>query len=276
MSEVLGFLKLENRYLIKGVLVPETGLHIGSGQTGDRTDAPVFQDGKGPLVPGSSLRGVLRSTAEKILQSLGDNRGCVLFTKQTDATHSTCFTVNDKLMKTFHESIATRERNERERLLHEKLLRGDGLCDICRLFGSPLLASKLKIGDLRPINPKTIVRDGVGIDRDTETAREHIKYDFEVLYCEKLEFRAEIENATGTDLALLGILLREMKSPGIDLGGKKSRGLGRCCLQDHPLDVTGFDTPAGLRQFFLKGVPLPVPDFHQKVESALRNYLEVN
>ena len=275
MPEVLGFLKLQNRYVVKGGLIPETGLHVGSGQSGDLTDAPVFRGAKGPLVPGSSLRGVLRSNLEKILQTVGGNRGCVLFTTSDDSTHKTCFTVNDGLHKDFQKKIEALERVERERKLHEKLL-DDGLCDICRLFGSPLLASKLNIGDLHPVKPKTITRDGVGIDRDTETAREHVKFDFEVLYCDKLEFRLEIENADANDLALLGILLREMKSPGIDLGGKKSRGLGRCRLDTAPLDVRGFDSPSGLKQFFTSGALPPVKDFENKLAAAVSNYLKVN
>ena len=99
MPTISGFLKLENRYVITGTLKPAAALHIGSGTVNAKTDAPFFSDHLGPLIPGSTLRGVLRSRLERILQGVGGNRGCVLFTTETDNTHTKCFTVNEGLLK---------------------------------------------------------------------------------------------------------------------------------------------------------------------------------
>jgi CRISPR-associated RAMP protein (TIGR02581 family) len=239
------------------------------------TDAPFFRDHQGPLIPGSTLRGVLRNRLEKILQAIGGDRGCVLFTTDIDRTHPKCLTANEALLKAFQGQLASKPAGERERLMEEKLLGGDGLCDICRLFGSPLLASKLRICDARPGSPKTQIRDGVGIDRDTETAREHIKYDYETLDSEGFTFRAEVENATDKDLALLDILFQEMRNPGIEVGGKKSRGLGRCVL-DGGLTVRGFSGKEELVRFLGSGELLPVPGFQTKLTNCLNAYLGVN
>jgi CRISPR-associated RAMP protein (TIGR02581 family) len=275
MPAVSGFLKLENRYVIAGTLNPAT-LHIGSGVADARTDAPFLRDhNERPLIPGSGMRGVLRSRLEKILQAIGGNRGCVLFASPSDQTHPTCFTVNDNLLDEFKERHKSRPAAERERLLEQKLLEGDGLCDICRLFGSPLLASKLRIADALPEEPKTQIRDCVGIDRDTETAREHIKYDFEALDAKSFIFRAELENATDKDLALIAILFQEMRNPGIEVGGKKSRGLGRCVLKGE-LTVHGFEDRTGLMLFLGSGRLGRIPSFENKLKGCLKTYLEVH
>ena len=104
------------------------------------------------------------------------------------------------------------------------------LCPICQFFGSTLMASKLSIRDATLAgDPKPPVhrRDGVGINRDTEVAQEHIKYDFEVLES-GVAFKTVLclENAEASDFALLYILLQEWKR-GLEFGGKRSRGLGR-------------------------------------------------
>jgi len=275
MPKTSGFLKLESRYAITARLVPSSALHIGSGAISAKTDAPFFCDDTGPLIPGSGLRGALRSRLEKILQAIGGDRGCVLFTTDADCTHTKCFTVNSDLLKSFQKQHAMKPTLERERLLEEKLLEGDGLCDICRLFGSPLMASKLRISDARPKDSKVQVRDGVGIDRDTETAREHIKYDFEALYSSGFELRVEIENATDWDLALLAILFREMRDPGIELGGKKSRGLGRCKLEGE-LKVQGFSGSKELGRFLGTGKLEDVPGFQSRLSKCLERYLGVS
>src|SRR5215207_10121039 len=51
-----------------------TGLHIGAGKSADLagSDLPVLRDALGrPIVPGSSLRGILRSGVEAICLALG-------------------------------------------------------------------------------------------------------------------------------------------------------------------------------------------------------------
>jgi len=273
MPATAGFLKLENRYTITARLKMPSAMHIGSGTVNAKTDSPFFQGQDGPIIPGSSIRGVLRSRLEKILQAVGGNRGCVLFFEDPN---SRCFTSpNSKLKKEFDEEHRNKTAAERERLLEDKLLT-DGLCDICRLFGSVLLASKLRISDAKPVKPELLIRDGVGIDRDTETAREHIKYDFETLYSDGFTFQADIENATDPDLALLAILFQEMLNPGIEIGGKKSRGLGICTLVKGTVSAKGFSDREGLIRFLGSGVLEPIPDFEQKLTSCLNAYLGGN
>ena len=59
---------LHKRLRLMGTLTTRTALRIGSGGSGelDAADLPVLRDAEGfPLIPGGSLKGVLRSTIER-------------------------------------------------------------------------------------------------------------------------------------------------------------------------------------------------------------------
>ena len=267
MKQPEGFLALKNRYILEGELVSEAPLHIGGAAPSPQTDAPFLRDAAGAYIPGSSVRGVLRSTLERILQSLDGARGCVLF---AEGTHPSCLT-DEKNLKAFNEELRGTDA-ENEEALQRKVL-GDGQCDICKLFGSPLMASKLRIADCR-LNPpgEFTIRDGVGIDRDTEAAREKIKFDFEALDNGAVfSFCLQLENAEHRDFALLAILLSEMTQRGIEVGGKKSRGFGRVRLKLKE-SVSFFDN---LATFLTTGLQtMRADEFQRQIGGHLANYLQ--
>ncbi len=61
------------RHWFVGKLIPESALHVGSGAGNERTDSLCLRDGEERLfIPGSSLRGVLRSFLEKTFRSHKD------------------------------------------------------------------------------------------------------------------------------------------------------------------------------------------------------------
>jgi CRISPR-associated RAMP protein (TIGR02581 family) len=113
-------------------------------------------------------------------------------------------------------------------------------CLVSRVFGSPWLASKVSIRDLLVDEQiwfgQFEVRNGVAIDRDTETAAEKKLYDFEVVPS-GTRFHCEIvvENAIDWELGLLMAGLRPFERGEATLGGARSRGLGlvkvewKCC-----------------------------------------------
>jgi len=262
-SKATGFLALENRYIIEGNLKFDGAVHIGSGYEGAGSDAEFVRGAfkaKQPFLPGSSLRGVLRSTLERILQAAKPESACVLFAKES---HGSCLTVKENydILKLLWEESRVSPA-EREKQLMESLS-GDGQCDVCKLFGSPLMASKLRIDDCKLHDGgKSAVRHGVGIDRDTETASPQIKYDFETFDGgPRFHLRMQIENAGQSDLALLGVLLHEMRE-GIQVGGKRSCGLGRCKLEGY--QVSYFDK-ATVLDFLKTGKPKAMNDFETRV-----------
>jgi CRISPR-associated RAMP protein (TIGR02581 family) len=219
---MLLFDTLSNRCVIKARLQAEGALHIGSGMAGVATDAPFVRMGNAPYIPGSSLRGTLRSTVERLIQAIRpEEKFCLNFNHAVDCASS---------------PEQAKEREEKEKR-EQKEVKAEDLrfCAICGFFGSTTVASRFKISDAvqSAAKPKEPVRrDGVGIDRDTETARDQIKYDFEVLDpgCE-FDVTLQVENSEDADRAILYVMLLEMKN-GFDVGGKRSRGLGRMKLME--------------------------------------------
>jgi len=105
-------------------------------------------------------------------------------------------------------------------------------CTVCRLFGSPWLASRIYFQDALLSNgdelPRlTEVRDGVGIDRDLGTAKRGIKFDFETVPAgASFDVRIVVENAEEWEVGLLLLSLKAMEQGELPIGGKTTRGLG--------------------------------------------------
>lgn len=239
------FSQLSNRYIIDGALTFDTPFHIGSGESGTSTDSLVVKYfGSEPYIPGSSFKGVLRSTVERIARALGIDT-CSLYSKDECNTVINKEFDNNTGWKKIKEDLPKTE-DDYIKILLENVRSGNGLCRTCRLFGSTFLASKIYVDDLKLIGDPipTEIRDGVGIDRDTGTAVEGVKYDYEVVpHSQRFSLKMKIENADDRDLSLLSIGLREFME-GVKLGGMTSRGLGSCKLEDNgTVSCLKLDTP---------------------------------
>lgn len=249
MTATFGHHTLQNRYCFEGRLELTSPLRLSSGRASDVTDAPLMRNRAGvPYIPGSSLRGALRSEMERILaglcQEITGVRACILFSQ--DSSPDACISIDRKKQ----EKLLTLNEDQVLPYLDEHL------CDLCRLFGSPAYASRLTLEDSVPVNPadhpkNANIRDGVGIDRDTGAARENIKFNYEVLEPEKDKtvfiLRMQIENfAKGLPDATLLRLLLSLLEEGLFVGGKRSAGLGKIRLQKDTLKVRGFKNPQEL------------------------------
>ena len=173
---------------------PSTALHIGGGTgTLSPSDSPVVRGPDGlPFIPGSSFKdpsamlwrswrlaaaSELQPAARRVSGRRGD--------AQRDLRHQ-----------------AEEERWTEAKLVTELEQR---LCDTCKLFGSVFRSSRIFFDDLPLVEwaGATQIRDGVGIDRDTEKARDRLKYDFEVVPPDAaFSMRVSLENPSTTDLAL--------------------------------------------------------------------------
>jgi len=237
----------ESRWEITADLVAETGLRVGAGgetSLPTATDLPVLKDARGhPFIPGSSLRGVLRSHIERIVRALepyaGNGRGaCVVGVE-------TCIPE-----RADEEQGETGERGRAEQVWKRS-------CRVCRVFGNTRLASRVRIADLPLIETETTsyveVRDGVAIDREKETVIH--KYDFEAVPT-GVRFRLSIvaDNLTPVERGLLWLGLREMQRGHIHLGGFKGRGLGQVTLEKLELRLVEASDRATLRAYLLEGV----------------------
>lgn len=221
------FHRLHSRYVLECTLDGETGLHVGAGMPSQNADSPFIRDGQGCFIPGSSIRGSLRSTAERLAWVLfpGESAYCT----------------------SFRPAVAGCDRELSAEVQDKRVASGRfRVCPLCGFFGSTAMAARFKVSDARQaatVLQEPLKRDGVGIDRDTETASSRIKYDFEVLEkgC-RFNFTMQLENGEPDDFALLYLLLTEMQN-GFEVGGKRSRGLGRCKLSSY--EVRYFDQSNG-------------------------------
>jgi CRISPR-associated RAMP protein (TIGR02581 family) len=222
------FEHFDNRTIIEGTVTVTGGLHIGAGgqiQPGG-TDNPVIRDALGrPFIPGSSLKGALRSFCERTLYTL--NHPCMPACLITSKLGQ-CLSV-DSYADEFEEVKAAFEGHQIAESEYAEFIESR-LCAVCRLFGSPYQAAKAYIQDLplaEPMPAPVQLRDGVAIDRDLLTAVPRRKFDYEVVpAATSFRLRILVENARDEELGLLFLALRQLRVGDIPLGGKASRGLG--------------------------------------------------
>lgn len=223
-----------SRLGLSGTFETVTAIRIGAGRATSpvSSDLPVVRDALGePYIPGSSFKGVLRSYVESVLRSL------------TDCTHIVCNPTADDEQCVPREAMQKlREWREKQRKQNKKVSDAEfaqtilrDTCWVCQLFGSPWVASKLQIRDLH-VDGSTWFgqyqqRNGVGIDRDTETARDGLLYDYEVVpagVC--FGFKAVVTNAVDWQLGMLYLGINAFERERIPIGGGSSRGLGQVRL----------------------------------------------
>ena len=165
-------------------------------------------------LPGSSLKGVLRSHAERIARTLGLR--C-------------CDPLGD--------GSCGRRLEGREGLSSPQ--KYAELCTICRLFGHTVQASHLCISDAYPQTPilRTERRDGVAIDR-VSGAVAGGPFSLEVVTEGRFATQLSLHNFQLWQVGLLAIALRDLERGRVPIGFGKSRGLGRVTVLYEGLEVS--------------------------------------
>lgn len=225
----------DNRTIVTGELVALDPIHIGSSAKESlnpiELDSPVLKDAAGnPVIPGSSIKGVVRSQFERVMRSLIPDRSgsCGVFGKEN------CLTPDDKKRLTPEE-------------LYEKS------CQTCKLFGGIAVAGKLRFKDASYIlqNGKSCQyekRDGVGIDRDTGAAAGSAKFDFEIIpRGSRFRFTLIAENLDSEQKKQLEFIISLLEGTLIPddylaFGGKTTRGLGRMRLENTNTEIVDRDS----------------------------------
>lgn len=238
------FDKFINRYIIKGELVAVTALHIGAAEdvfSPGGCKNPFLRNAAGlPLIPGSSLKGVMRSFLETYLSSDSGKRR--LF-EETGYNQGICnrqqpcadIKTNSKLKDLLKDRGADAEKKLSDYLYGPKSK--GGLCIICRIFGSQCSAAKFSIRDAGVLNGTFQdgfeIRSGVSIDRNSGTNVDGNKFETEVVPEDThFSFCAVLENADSTEWEVVKKLLKALELGMIPIGGMKSRGLGEIKLVD--------------------------------------------
>jgi len=231
------FERFSNRLTITGRLVALTGLRIGAGRSTNPvgSDLPVIRDALNhPYIPGSSFKGVLRTSVESFLRAVAGEK------------HGACYPVGNEQQRCLNDSALTTIRTEAKDDAELAQNLWDGSCLACRTFGAQWLASHVYVSDLA-VDPELWagqfeVRNGVSIDRDTETAKEGLLYAFETVPAgTAFHCRIETENMATWQLGLLALALRPFLRGEATIGGAASRGLGRVQLDQPELRYFALD-----------------------------------
>jgi CRISPR/Cas system CSM-associated protein Csm3 (group 7 of RAMP superfamily) len=164
-----------------------------------------------PFLPGSSIKGVLRSGVEQLLRGTGQE--CC------DPFKNRC-------------SKPSAERDLR--------------CPACLLFGSTHGAAVAAVDDAVPWPPGTqpdmrtewasrlleqsAVRNGVGIDRETGSAKSGVLFDFEVLVDPVFYGAVTFRNPTAQQVGLLCAALELLNLGALRVGAMTTRGLGQVAV----------------------------------------------
>lgn len=236
------FDKFINRYIIKGELISVTALHVGAAEdvfSPGGCKNPFFRNAAGlPIIPGSSLKGAMRSFLELYLSS---NSGKQRLFEETGYNQGICnrqqpcadIKKDSKLKELLKDKGADVEKKLSDYLYGPR--NEGGLCIICRIFGSQCSAAKLSIRDAG-LSDDTFqdgfeIRSGVSIDRNCGTKVDKNKFETEVVPEDThFSFCAVLENADSTEWEVVKKLLKALELGMIQIGGMKSRGLGEIKL----------------------------------------------
>lgn len=267
MSTPLLWDQFRNRMVFEARLVAVSALRIGRGQesfdpTG--TDLPVLRGvDERPFIPGSSLRGVLRSYVERVVRSFESPPLPGEPWRGRGACNPLSFT--DNCLPADQVKKWRQHRGDGLELAHRAW---DASCRVCRLFGSTVLASRVRFADLLPVDaePVTAIRDGVSINREKETVEN--KYDFEVVQPGAVfALKVVAENVTNAELGLLALGLQALARGEIDVGGFKGRGLGRVRLESPTVRWLATDDREALKAYLRTGTLEPVPDVEKQLSA---------
>nr|MBC8234825.1 CRISPR-associated RAMP protein [bacterium] len=237
---MIGFASFQNRTIIEGKVKLLTALHIGRGQSLEPvgTDNPVVKDLVGkPFIPGSSFKGILRSTAERLAATLYRGASNIIEPCFITDENGKCISCEEEF-KVEKDNLERFKNRKPDPPTTKEIAEWfwDKLCPVCRLFGSPHFSSKIAIKDLTVDETNGFahfeIRDGVAIDRGTETTSEGKLYDFEVVPAGvEFDLNIVLDNADEKDLGLLYLALSDFERGNVFIGGSKTKGLGNVELR---------------------------------------------
>ena len=218
----MDFSVFKNKYFIEGDLTVLTALHIGSGKEEAEHDAPFIKEDGNFYIPGSSFRGYLRTKLERFL--LDENNF-----KFKDKKTQDLLNMADVLLLFGYTNLFTDNTADIIKRVQEKMDFTDKEKDS---FSS--VAGRIHIADMPIISDvNSIRRDGIKIDRNTGATEVSAKFDYDIIPAgSKFKFTIELENVEPYQLDLIALALKDICDEGDLFGGKLSRGIGKCKLED--------------------------------------------
>ncbi|WHE07081.1 RAMP superfamily CRISPR-associated protein [Thermoanaerobacterium thermosaccharolyticum] len=170
-----------------------------------------YKDGKLTVVmPGSSIKGVFRSRAEKKL------KGCDIFGSEYCG-------------KKLSSRMDGKERYKES-------------CPACKMFGNTALKSRILFKDAYPIGEvKMSKRKNVAIDRITGASKRNALFEPEVVEDGTFECEIKMENVFNWQIKVLTEILDEIDDGYVVFGGITSRGFGRMAVQNVQFTMRYYD-----------------------------------
>lgn len=260
---------IANEAILDLTITPDGPVLIKAGEalSGIEPDLPdmafvrTFAGGRETVyLPGSSLKGVIRSHCERIA------RTCV--PPVEGRRPASCDPLFDSLERG---GPRTHPRENRVvsccRWLQERHKNAPAAviyqhsCFICKLFGNTSLASHSSFADAVPNaglasddDPNlTEERNGVAIDRVYGSVSGGALFQFEVVTRGRFATKIVLRNFTCAHLGLLGLALRDLNDQRLLVGFGKSRGLGRVRAVVNSITLRRYWTPEGVGDTTLVG-----------------------
>lgn len=189
-------------------------------------------------IPGTSLRGWIRSHAEKIVRTLSNEDApycCDPFEDQ-DEINISCSKRLDGISNKKNSGFVPYAN----------------VCVICKLFGCTGTASRITIGDSGIVqgSNKLKSRDGIGIDRFTGGNSSSALFKNQILEKECFTSKITIKNFEIWQLGLLAYVFRDMEREQVPLGFGKSKGFGKVKASIENIQISYY----GSEQKKLKGI----------------------
>jgi len=230
-------------------------LRVGRGRAitlSSPTDLPVVKVRIGgqevPVIPGSSWKGVFRSTAYKLapLRRLG-HKVCTGLAGRGEA--APCFDKEVEPRTSLSEKIDKLEQGdelggpqEAAKLIMERA------CILCKVFGSVSYASHVYFADSPPKKGQFRLgyRTMVSLDRRTGTVAPRRLFTPEYVEPGSIfSFELRALNLPNYALGLLADVIEEIQAGRVRIGGFKSRGFGKVRFTNLSADI--YDFKAGGR-----------------------------
>lgn len=220
---IYSFAALRNRLRVRGTLVAQTALRIGTGRSNDiiGNDLPVLRDASGaPFVPGASLKGAFRARVEALVRAVQPGQARDL--QEIEAWQRDVIG-----------PLRTDEELSDDQARSTKIWKHSTLIDLT--FGAPWVAGRIFFKDA-PVDrslwfDQFEIRNGVALSRDTETVEQGLLYDYEVVPAGvRFAFELLLENAAPWQLGMIVLALRPWQNGDVQIGGFRSRGLGHVQL----------------------------------------------
>jgi len=204
----------KSQTVLEGKIRLDSALNIGGAELDDKADNPVIKikiNGVDtPYIPGSSLKGVMRSEIERVFRSIGEE---------------VCEIPN------VHDGKD-----------------GNDYCAVCGIFGGMGLSAHVRVNDAFPLKENVTIslKPGVAINRTLGTAQSGALYNMEIVHPSQLfNFKMIIDNIPIVDAQdgdkrsqALHFILQKMLSGNFAIGKKTSSGLGDITLEDLKLTET--------------------------------------